>query len=63
MKKVHKCKLKMWVKVVLVLVIISILGICIYVGLKNFDDAAKQCDIERGYTCSYYDVRQYIINK
>ena len=30
---------------------------------KEFDKYANKCDQEKGYTCSYYEVRQYILNK
>lgn len=63
MKKVHKSKLKTWVKVVLVVAFLSVLGMCINCGIKNFNDAAKKCDKEKGYICSYYEIRQNMIAK
>ena len=47
-----------------------IVGICIgllmilmlFKGIsKRYDDLYKQCDESRGYTCSYYDMRQFSI--
>ena len=66
MKK-SKRKLRKWVKVTLnILLTISIcliLGLIIKKGVDNFEELAKQCDQDRGYTCSYYDIRQYSLGK
>ena len=66
MKKT-KLKLRKWVKVTLaiLLTIIAalILIILIMEGAKDFENLAKQCDKDRGYTCSYYDIRQYSLGK
>lgn len=65
MKK--KRKLKTWVKVtltVLLTIIIGlILGLIIKKGVDDFEELARQCDQDRGYTCSYYDIRQYSLGK
>lgn len=62
-----KRRLKKWVKVALyILLTISIgliLGFVLKKGLNDFDELARQCDQDRGYTCSYYDVRQYSLGK
>lgn len=62
-----KRRLKKWVKVVLyILLTISIgliLGFVLKKGLNDFEELARQCDQDRGYTCSYYDVRQYSLGK
>lgn len=37
---------------------------CIYlihIGIQKIDKIGKECDEARGYTCSYYDIRQYSI--
>jgi hypothetical protein len=66
MKK-SKRKLKKWVKVtlniLLTILIGLILGFILKKGIDDFDELAKQCDLDRGYTCSYYDVRQYSLGK
>ena len=66
MKK-SKRKLKKWVKVtlniLLTILIGLILGFILKKGIDDFDERAKQCDLDRGYTCSYYDVRQYSLGK
>ena len=63
MKK--KLKLRKWVKVLLKYIIIVLIGLGIGIillkGLENFNKYAKICDNEKGYTCSYYEVRQTII--
>lgn len=62
-----KRRLKKWVKVTLyILLTISIgiiLGLALKKGINDFDELARQCDQDRGYTCSYYEVRQYSLGK
>lgn len=62
-----KRRLKKWVKVtlyiLLTIIIGLILGIVLKKGLNDFDELARQCDQDRGYTCSYYEVRQYSLGK
>ena len=66
MKK-SKCKLRKWVKVTLAILFTIIIAlILIFVitkGAENFEELAIQCDKDRGYTCSYYDIRQYSLGK
>ena len=65
--KKKKRRLKKWVKVTLnILCAISvfiILALLIKKGVNDFEDLAKQCDKEYGYTCTYYDIRQYSLGK
>lgn len=60
-------KLKPWVKItinIFLLIIISfIFSFVLMKGEENFEDLAKQCDNAQGHTCSYYEVRQYSLNK
>lgn len=62
-----KLKLKPWVKktllIILTITIGLILGLIIKKGVENFEELARQCDQDRGYTCSYYDIRQYSLGK
>lgn len=62
-----KRKLKTWVKVTLTILLIItiglILGLIITKGINNFEELARQCDQDRGYTCSYYEVKQYSLGK
>lgn len=62
-----KYRLKKWVKVTLnILCAISvfiILALLVKKGVNDFEDLAKQCDKEYGYTCTYYDIRQYSLGK
>ena len=63
MKK--KRRLKKWVKVVLGIlefILFSLMILMLFKGIsKRYDDLYKQCDESRGYTCSYYDMRQFSI--
>lgn len=65
MKK--RYRLKKWVKVTLtiieVIVLGLILGISLTKGANDFEELARQCDQDRGYTCTYYDIRQYSLGK
>jgi len=55
-----KRKIKTWVRVtltiLLTIIIGLILGLIIKKGVDDFEEIARQCDKDRGYTCSYYDV-------
>lgn len=63
MKK--RMKLKKWAKVTIAIIVFIIAGYLlahfILDSMNDFEEAAKKCDKDRGYTCSYYEVRQYII--
>lgn len=65
MKK--KLKLRKWVKITLTIFIavltIQILSSAIKSMADRYDELYKECDESRGYTCSYYDMRQYSIGK
>ncbi len=62
-----KRKLKTWVKITLIIILTItfglILGLIITKGINNFKELARQCDQDRGYTCSYYEIRQYSLGK
>ena len=62
-----KRKLKTWVRVtltiLLTIIIGLILGLIIKKGVDDFEELARQCDQDRGHTCSYYDIRQYSLGK
>lgn len=65
MKK--RYRLKKWVKVtlniLLTIIICLILGLMFKKGINDFEEIARQCDRDRGYYCSYYEVRQYSLGK
>ena len=65
MKK--KYKLKKWAKTTLnILCTISIfiaMTLLIMKGVNDFEKLAQQCDKDYGYTCTYYNVRQYSLGK
>lgn len=58
--------LKSWVKDAIAY--ICIFGFFIFCGfifkisLDRFEANAKRCDEVRGYTCTYYDTRQFLLN-
>lgn len=58
-----KIKLRRWVKVLLIAIVVILLGLLIFAAIKRYDDLAKECDAARGYTCTIYDMRQFSINK
>lgn len=59
MKRVKRLKLRKWVKVVIILTILIVLILNVSARSKQTDKIAKQCDKEKGYICSYYEVKQY----
>lgn len=55
-----KYRLKKWVKVVLGL-LVMVAMVSLYVASTNqFKVKATECDNLKGYTCSYYEVEQYM---
>lgn len=58
-----KRKLRKWVKntlvIIAIIIFVIIIGLIINIGMNNFNELARQCDEAKGYTCSYYEVRQY----
>lgn len=60
---IKKRRLKRWVKVTIILIIsLIILGIVTIFITKisnNYNELARQCDQDRGYTCSHYEISQY----
>lgn len=65
--KVRKRRLKKWVKyclnIALLISIAIIFAILVHSQLNNYSKVARQCDREKGYTCSYYEIRQYSLGK
>lgn len=61
-----KYRLKSWVRKtlywMLAIGIVILFAFAIVYALNDFEKDAKRCDEARGYTCSYYDVRQYLIH-
>lgn len=65
MKK--KLRLRNWIKVVL-LVLLGVIAVVtiaklVYNSSNNFEKYANMCDQEKGSICSYYEVRNYMLNK
>ena len=58
-----KRRLKVILTILLTIIIGLILGLIIKKGVDDFEELARQCDQDRGYTCSYYDIRQYSLGK
>jgi hypothetical protein len=65
MKTKRKYKLKENVKLLLrdILLLLTVVVISIISVKNNFNKIAKECDKAYGYTCTYYDVRTYQLNK
>ena len=66
MKKVVKrTRLKRWVRVTLKVLLVLALGGLFYllanIGASRYNDMYEACDNAKGYTCSYYEARQYAI--
>lgn len=63
MKK--KLKLKNGLKKTpfILMIITIILIIMIVKGVNNFKMLANDCDNNKGYTCTYYEIRQYSLRK
>lgn len=64
-KVVKKTRLKRWVRVTLKVLLVLALGGLFYllanVGANRYNDMYEECDNAKGYTCSYYEARQYAI--
>lgn len=62
-----KRRCKKWVKyclnIALLILIAVIFAILVRSQLNDYNKVAQQCDIERGYTCSHYEIRQYSLGK
>ena len=60
---IRKKRLKRWVrvaiKVIITLIILGILTIFIGKISSNYNDLAMQCDQEKGYVCSHYEINSY----
>ena len=60
---IKKRRLKRWVrvaiKVIITLIILGILTIFIGKVIGNYNDLTAQCDQDKGYTCSHYEINQY----
>lgn len=57
---IKKRRLKRWVRieigVIITLIFLGILTYFIVEGINRFNELAKACDLDRGYTCSYYEI-------
>ena len=59
-----KLKLRKWVKVFMTIILLIIIGYILahllYSNILRINKSAEKCDLEKGYTCSYYEVQKYI---
>lgn len=55
-----KKKLKIWVKIVLLLIAFVIIYFLISKRIETLKQLTSECDKEKGYTCSYYDINKKI---
>ena len=65
-EKVKRLKLKRkWL--VVITIITTLLSIKMYNitinRVNTIKKEASKCDQSKGYTCSYYEIRQYLINR
>ena len=49
-----KRKLKKWVKIVLIIVVVKALVSIIAITIDNYKNDLKKCDTEKGYTCNIF---------
>ena len=65
MKK--RLRLRSWIKIVLLILLgviaVVVIAKLVYNSSNNFEKYANMCDQEKGSICSYYDVRNYMLNK
>ena len=58
-------RLKRWVKVTLNIIggltVAIVMALLLKVGANNYNEMYEQCDNAKGYTCSYYEARQFAI--
>lgn len=59
--------LRKWVKVALLIILeiiaVVVIAKLVYNSSNNFEKYAKMCDQEKGSICTYYEVRNYMIEK
>lgn len=48
---------------IMIIVIVIMLGVLIFIRLKQINEARRKCDLARGYTCSSYEVEEFMRNK
>ena len=65
-EKMKRLKLKRkWV--VVITIIITLFSVKMYNitinRINTIKKEANKCDQSKGYTCSYYEIRQYLINR
>ena len=62
-----KLKLKQSVKNTFATIVLIIIGVItlnsIKIGVEIYTELANKCDQEKGYVCSYYDIKQYSLGK
>lgn len=65
MKK--RLRLRSWIKIVLLILLgviaVVVIAKLVYNSSNNFEKYANMCDQEKGSICSYYEVRNYMLNK
>ena len=62
---IKRRRLKRWVRVTLKIVggiaAVLVMALLFKVAGSRYNDMYEACDNEKGYTCSYYEARQYSI--
>ena len=54
-------RLRRWVKVTLVGLMVVLVGAMFSITMERYNNMYEQCDNAKGYTCSYYEARQFLI--
>lgn len=61
-EKEMKKRRRLDIATILVMILMAIALVVMFVyATKNYEKQATSCDAEKGYMCSYYEVRQYSI--
>lgn len=59
-----KLRFKKWVKqlkaIIVAVIVICILTHLICIKFRYIRDISRKCDLERGYTCSLYELKNYM---
>ena len=47
----------------IILIVTTLIFLVIYKGLNNFNELANTCDSTKGYTCSFYEIKNFNMNE
>lgn len=55
-----------WKNVAIIVLLFAfglICGFLLFKGIDNLNQIANTCDKAKGHTCSYYEIKQYVLGK